>query len=734
MANESLIRQLAELRGIGADFHNYLGEHCQVSLGTQQLLLTAMDDDLTSDESTTQAINQARDQRGQQLLPPVVVFNQGQPYRVEICLTKQQKQQSLAWQLTTEQGEEQPQQQVTEESRHYQPLKLKGGQSRWLLSIQLPEHVPLGYHQLTLSCGVESQQCVVIIAPQQAYQPPVLTEGKKIWGANVQLYGLRSKHNWGIGDFSDLQQLSHYLAQQGADIIGINPLHSLYPNDPQQVSPYSASHRHYLNALYIDITQVAEYADQPELQAKVKSADCQSCLAKLRDVEQIDYPSVSQLKLEALELLFSHFQHHHLQVGSARGQAFQQFVKADPELQLYALYDALAEHFSRQDDSNYSWQHWPAEYRQPDSQAVVEFKQQHQTRIQFYLYIQWLAELQLAEAAASAREAGMRIGLYRDLALGANASGAEVWANQSLYCLTASVGAPPDPLALQGQNWGFPPMHPQRMREQSYRSFIRLLQQNMRHCGALRIDHVMGLMRLWWCPQGEEADTGAYVYYPMDELLAIVRLESVRNQCLVIGEDLGTVPEALRHALAESAIYSTLIVYFEKVAPFTFKAKEHYRPQAQASISNHDLATIAAYWEQYDLDLRDQLQRLPPAVLTQEYRNRVADKAALLQALSDAWLLPEGTSLNPDKTPCWTEELNIALHRFLGYSQANIAIIQLEDLLMMKQPVNVPGTFHEYPNWQRKLSHSLEQIIDDPKIKHLLGQLRQARETISNGG
>jgi 4-alpha-glucanotransferase len=277
-------------------------------------------------------------------------------------------------------------------------------------------------------------------------------------------------------------------------------------------------------------------------------------------------------------------------------------------------------------------------------------------------------------------------------------------------------------------------MHPQRMREQSYRSFIRLLQQNMRHCGALRIDHVMGLMRLWWCPQGEEADTGAYVYYPMDELLAIVRLESVRNQCLVIGEDLGTVPEALRHALAESAIYSTLIVYFEKVAPFTFKAKEHYRPQAQASISNHDLATIAAYWEQYDLDLRDQLQRLPPAVLTQEYRNRVADKAALLQALSDAWLLPEGTSLNPDKTPCWTEELNIALHRFLGYSQANIAIIQLEDLLMMKQPVNVPGTFHEYPNWQRKLSHSLEQIIDDPKIKHLLGQLRQARETISNGG
>jgi 4-alpha-glucanotransferase len=336
-----------------------------------------------------------------------------------------------------------------------------------------------------------------------------------------------------------------------------------------------------------------------------------------------------------------------------------------------------------------------------------------------------VASGQLAAAQARARELGMSIGLYGDYAVGVNVAGAETWANPRVYRTGAAVGAPPDALALKGQDWGIPPQDPHALAAERYRPFRELIETNMRHYGALRVDHVMSLFRQWWVPEGASAADGGYVHYPLEDLMSILALESVRQRCLVIGEDLGTVPDEVRHAMAAFAVYHYKVLLFEKEADGSFRAPDRYVRRSIAAASTHDLPTLRGYWEGDDLCLRDRLQLYPDEdTRLRVHAERALDRERLQAALVAAGLDPAQTSGAATRfgaTPV------AAAQCFLAGSNAALVALQLEDLLGMSEPVNVPGTLDEYPNWQRKLTASLDEVFGDDEIRAVLRRIRELR-------
>jgi (1->4)-alpha-D-glucan 1-alpha-D-glucosylmutase len=556
-----------------------------------------------------------------------------------------------------------------------------------------------------------------------------LSEGRRLWGLSVQLYTLRSPRNWGIGDFTDLEELVTLAAEQGAAFVGLNPLHALFPANPHHVSPYSPSSRLFLNYIYLDITAVHDYYEHDEPRALVDGGEFQARLAKLRETEFVDYPGVAALKLEVLRLLYKGFVARHLGASTPRAKSFLVFLdEQGDDLIEQAAYDAIYSRFFAQTPEAGTWRRWPDSYRDPDQEQVRKFIRDNSEEVRFYQYLQWLSDQQLASVQRTAIEAGMPIGLYRDLAVGVDGGGAEAWAEQTSYSFEASVGAPPDPLALHGQDWGLPPLNPHRLRESGYSTFMKIIRSNMRHCGALRIDHVMSLFRLWWVPKGDSATNGAYVYYPLHDLLGILALESQRNRCLVVGEDLGTVPDQIRTALPEANVYSYKVVYFEKDRHNRFKPPRDYVHRAMATVTTHDLPTLAGWWEGIDLEMRDALKLFPTGeIRDSEYASRDYDRQVLLEALQQAGNLPEGMSADPASAPGITHALSTAVHVQLASSNAALMVVQPEDLILMREPVNVPGTTDQYPNWRRKLSQTTAEIFEQAQVREMLARIQAVR-------
>jgi 4-alpha-glucanotransferase len=367
---------------------------------------------------------------------------------------------------------------------------------------------------------------------------------------------------------------------------------------------------------------------------------------------------------------------------------------------------------------------WPQEYRDVNGAAAARFALEHPAEVEFFAYLQWLAHEQLVRAQALTRELGMPIGLYGDYAVGANPSGSETWVDQAAYCLGAEIGAPPDPLALKGQGWGIPPPDPVILQAQPLRGFVQLIRDNMCYYGALRLDHVMSLYRLWWVPAGCAATGGAYVHYPLQELLTVLSLESARASCLVVGEDLGVVPDAMRQAMPEFGLYHYKVLLFEKISG-KFRRPDQFSREALAAATTHDLPTLRSYWEARDIELRRRLNLYPSAAIENDViRERDHDREMLLVALREQGLNPAHPSapLEP-----FTEELGQALHLYLARSSTALVALQIEDLLGMIEPVNVPGTSNEYPNWQRKVTASIEAMAARGDLKARLAEIDRAR-------
>ena len=566
------------------------------------------------------------------------------------------------------------------------------------------------------------------LAPR-CFLPEPLSRGARLWGVNVQLYSLRSQRNWGIGDFTDLAHLIDIVADAGGDFIGLNPLHALFPDHPAHISPYSPSHRAFLNVLYLDVEAAPGFRDCEALQCRLASAEFQRRLDELRATPLVDYVAVAACKLAALRMLFDAQRRH----GGAHAEAFAAWRKsAGPALERFALFEALQAHFRAANPDCWGWPAWPREFHAPDGPAVAAFAATHAEEIAWHAWLQWLAEIQLAAAAQRARERGMRIGLYRDLAVGAHPGGAEVWQWQAAFAIGnggAHTGAPPDELNLLGQDWGLPPLIPHRLRANAYAPFCTVLSANMRHAGALRIDHVMGLQRLFWVPADAPATEGAYVQYPFETLLGLVARTSLEHACLVIGEDLGTVPEGFRERLSATGVLSYQPLIFARYPDGNFRLPHDMPRQALVAASTHDLPTLAGFWLGIDLDIRTRLMLFP----NHETRARLItergwDRGRLLWALERENLLPAGVGKDPAALPELTPAVIDALHAYLARSPAMLLAIQPEDVFACREQINVPGTLEDqHPNWQRKLPVTLEAWRDDARFRTLAATLKRER-------
>lgn len=734
MGKETNIEKLCNHIGIIPVYTDIWGKRRFISDFTRLSLLAAMGIRVSSEEEAGQRLEVIKNREWLNRLPPVtVVWEDQEIVNVEISLPVEQAGEgsgNLRWSLLEENGYKREGELNPSELSVAARRNIKGQEWQTYVFL-LADPPPPGYHRLEIQ-GVKEEWQVgmsLIVAPLRCYQPKALQDSGRIWGLAAQLYSLDSERNWGIGDFTDLIRLLEFAAQSGAGVVGVNPLHALFPHNPGQASPYSPSSRLFLNVLYLDVEAIADFSECQEARQRVEDESFQAKLRALRTSELVDYQGVAETKFEVLEMLYSHFRGCHLDQNSERSAAFRAFQSGqDENLRYQALYEALQEHFQKQNPDITNWQDWPEPYRNPDSEAVAGFVAAHGERLEFYEYLQWQTWLQLGAAGRRAWELGLGVGLYQDLAVSVDPGGAEVWAHQDLYSLEASIGSPPDDFNLKGQNWGLPAWIPTRLRETAYAPFISTLRQNMRYAGALRIDHIMGLMRLFWIPRNTGPDQGAYVSYDFQEMLGILALESRRNRCLVIGEDLGTVPSEVRKSLAPLGILSYRLFFFEKDQQSMFKRPANYPAQALVAPSTHDLPTLAGFWNGDDLDVRQDLHLFPDQrAYEKQVVERAGDRARLLLALEREGLLPEGMDTNPVSVPEMTPALIRAVHIYLARSPAKIMVAQLEDVLGRAVQVNLPGTIDENPNWRRRLPLALESWNSEEDIALFMACLRLER-------
>ena len=732
MHDINLIDALAELCGIPGHYADAAGNRVTIETEFKINALNAMGFNTSSELEIQASIDNLLRKQWSLLVPLVHVAHIGQSFTLPIQVDEQQRNDTLAGEIVLEDSGLIPLHIDLAALTAIDHLNLDD-KERVRLIYPLPDDLPEGYHQLSLTNGSHQQQCRLIVAPPTCYEPGILSSEQpgateKVWGASIQLYTLRSENNWGIGDFSDLKQLATHLGRQGADIIGLNPIHSLYIENPLHCSPYSPSSRNFINPLYIDVTAIPAFHESPTIEQAVARKEFQQKLQNARDSSQVEYDQVAELKLSVLHMIFDHFEKNDYAHQSYRSADFGHFCEEKgKDLSMQATYEALFEHFRANDMNNWGWNCWPSDYHDPQSSFVTAFAKEAKKRIRFYMFLQWLAELQLAEAQQAAVNAGMRVGIYRDLAVGVDRGGADVWAHRNAYVLNASVGAPPDTVAPQGQNWGLPPFNPVQLHEQAYQPFIAMINANMSHCGALRIDHVMGILRLWWCPPDSGADEGVYVTYPLQDLLGIIKLESQRRKCLIFGEDLGTVPAEIESALPQAHCYSNEVVLFSRINDH-FLVPENFKKRALTCVSNHDIPTLKAWWNCNDLDLRHQLGIYDYERTEREKIARHSDKLALLKTLQYIGEMPHG--INPDDitTLAYSRDLMEKIHYYLGKTASKIVVIQLEDLLQLDTPVNVPGTSSEYRNWSRKLTWNILDIFADKENQTFFRNLGLTRK------
>lgn len=706
--------------GIATDYHDIWGTRHQVATAGLLALLRELDvvlDDATGAQDALAAVQRTA---WQQALPPVLAIS-ASAQEWSLLLRLPASVTYLRWHLGDESGALHEGEANTHELVETARTAIDG--VTWVeRRLSFAWRLAAGYHRLSVE-GLPGET-LVISAPERCYRPAALQDNGRVWGVTLQLYALRSSRNWGIGDFSDLAQLIGQLAARGVDIVGLNPLHALFTHNPAHASPYSPSSRQQLNVLYIDVDAVDELAPCEPAQRLLRSPEFQARLAGLRDTPLVDYVGVAAAKFEVLELLFAHFREQHLSAdgASARDEAGRLFLVFVAErgdaLYRHALFEALQAHFHAADPFIWGWPAWPSAYRDPAAAEVRAFAVQHAQRVQYHLYLQWLAASQLARASDYCRTLGMGVGLYFDLAVSADRAGSDVWSERACFAANASVGAPPDEFNLNGQGWGLPPLRPDRLRTSHYRFFIDTLRANMRGAGALRIDHVMGLMRLFWIPPGQTARAGTYVSYALDEMLAIVALESQRNRCMVIGEDLGTVADEMRAALAQFDVFSYRLLYFEREPSGDFKAPANYPVNALVAVSTHDLATLAGWWSGQDLCLRQQLGLFPnPQLLEQQLLARAQDRVRLLLALRGADLMADEDVVVAAPRQDLQASTAIAIQAFLAATPSALMLVQLEDALGLAEQVNVPGTTGEHPNWRRKLPLELQALAShDPLL------------------
>ena len=698
------LERLAEAHGIACTYRDIWERDHTVSDDTLRALLSAMGVDAAGDAAVLEAIAQSTRDRWQRVIDAATVLREdADPLEMSLRLNRDDDNRALRWRVVAEDGR------TWEHRFDVRALECRGAASfdeRTYAEYRLrfPTRLPRGYHSVAILRQASLiADGLLIVVPTRCYLPPQFIRGGRGWGVAAQLYGLGSPRNWGSGDFSDLRALVERTGVAGAAIVGVNPLHARSSDPSIESSPYAASTRLFVDPQYLDIEAIEDFRECAAARDVVAIADFQRQLAALRGGELVDRNAAAALRLRVLELLFAGFRERHLSRDSKRALAFRRFCAEHGDaLHRYALFETLDEHLRENGTQSGGWCHWPQHYRDCGSTQSLQFAERNAARLDFFKYLQWQCELQLA---AAADRSPLSLGLYRDLAVSIHCYGAETWAYRDCFAHEASVGAPPDDFSLLGQDWGIAPWIPAQLAAAAYAPWIAVLRANMRHAAALRIDHVMSLVRLFWIPRGGKPADGAYVHYPLDALLGIVALESHRNRCIVIGEDLGTVPDPLRRALHDACLLSYDVLYFERRSDGDFKRPSEYDRQAIAVATTHDLPTLAGWWSARDLKLRESLGLFPTEdAHDAQMKARADDRARLLRALDDARVKPDGVSVDPKAVPAMTSELARAIQAYLAKTPAMLVVAQLEDIVGALDQTNLPGTTTQHPNWRRRVS------------------------------
>jgi len=719
------LRAAAELFGIQPEYWDIYGNRHELTPVLAQRLLHAIGMQASDEESLQRALAERTRQEWEQTAPPAVVVEQGQ-IRVPVKAPNDAAA-VLHWRLELEEGTS------TEGQLDWAALPaLRSHAGRQEREWTLAAPVPLGYHTLWLHWigSVEPSSRAntrLIVCPSRAYLPPFLERGEKRAGLAVSLYGVRSARTWGCGDFTALSSVTDWVAHRaGGTFVALNPLHAIFNRQPYNTSPYLPSTIFYRNFLYLDITAIPEMSRCASAQRLLQNPRTRREIEELNQSEYVEYERVARLKRLFLLLAFREFYRTDWIQESERGLAFAAYLaKEGVRLEEFALFSALDYWLHRRFPEVWVWPQWPEAYQRPGTAACREFQRTHPRSVLFYKFVQWQIDQQAEAAQRHALEQGLEIGLFHDLPLANDRCGADLWSARDFFVQGCRVGSPPDDFSPNGQDWSFPPPNKERHLAEGYRRFADSIRLSAKHGGALRLDHVMRLFRLYWIPDGFDARVGAYVRDNAEDLLRVLALESVRQKVLIVGEDLGTIEPRMREMLDRFGILSYRLFYFERRGDGSLIPPDEYPRQALVSSTTHDLPTLAGYWCGRDIEARESAGLLPDDGTALRMRaERVRDKQHMLDALHHEALLPPDYPRRAEDLPELTGELHNAITGFLSLTPSMLMTLNQEDLTKEIDQQNLPATTHQYPNWRRKMKFTVEQLHEDEHAGDFAQMLR----------
>ncbi len=689
--HEALIA-LADHFGIARHFWDWKGRHVEIPAETITAVLKALDVDASSPERCVEELERLHNERWLRTLPATVVIEEHDGGQIDVHVPAGS---SLTVEAHLEQGTIREMQQID----NWEPDREIAGQWRGEASFRIDGDLPTGYHRVVAHTSEGTKSCALIVTPKFVGFPAAM-QNSRVWGHGAQLYSVTSKCSWGVGDLQDLADLMTWGAtQQFADYVLINPLHAAQVVTPMEPSPYLPASRRFINPIYIRPETIEEYGClDRETKREIKAMRKES-RATGEVTGAVERNAVWAFKLEALRRI------HKVPLRPARKLAFDDFRRREGQgLHLFALWSALSIELGQ------DWRLWPEAYQNPISPEVAAFAVEHAQEVEFFEWLQWIAQLQVSSAQTTAHDAGMKLGIVSDLAVGVHTSSAEAWMMPDVFAQGMNVGAPPDNYNQTGQDWGQPPWRPDRLEELEYRPFRDMVRAALRRVGGVRIDHIIGLFRLWWVPQGLGPQMGTYVRYNHEALVGILALEAQRSQALVVGEDLGTVEPWVREYLSRRGILGTSVLWFEFGQDGQPLQSDHWREYCMASVTTHDLPPTIGYLAGDHVRIRQSLGLLEDSLEVELQRSH-DEQSAWLHRLIEDGLLDEEEADDP-------VEIMLALHRFITKTPSKVLLSNLVDVVGERRMQNQPGTIDEYPNWRVPLADPSGQVIPLEKIFH----------------
>jgi 4-alpha-glucanotransferase len=720
--------QLAAVCGIQTSYLDVNQKRQAASAESLRAVLAAWGVQVESPREIQDALETRRREKADRLLPPVVVAWDGKLARIPLgrlpgngadsvqlqchCETGEILTRKVRWEVVS--GDRV--QSSSNISSEFDPRSTPTGDA--VAFVGWPDTLPLGYHQLSVvDEAQEVLPTLVVAAPRASFHSP---GRQRTWGVFAPVYAIHSESSWGGGNFSDLQRLWEWVVQRGGSFVATLPLTAAFLDEPFEFSPYAPASRLFWNEFFVDVPRVAAQFDSPAARDLLDRVETREAIGQLRQRPLVDYRRQMQLARQILEPLAESC----FSTDGPQQAAVRQFLAARPEVDDYAQFRAVTARQGR------TWSNWPDRLHH----GVIQSEDFDEKDRRYHIFVQWAAQQQIQQLIDRASASGD--GLYLDMPLGVHHQGYDTWRNREVFALQAAGGAPPDSFFTKGQNWGFPPLHPERLRDQRYRYWIASLRHQLQHAGMLRIDHIMQLHRLYWVPDGMDARSGAYVRYPAEELYAILCLESQRHQCILVGENLGTVPEEVNADMRSHLIDQIYVMQYEIPAQPDSTLSAVPR-RSIASMNTHDMPLFAAFWKEEDLGQLHQLGLFDDDELAQQQQQRRQIRRNLILSLELAGLWPQisasgsqAGSLDPD-SPDWKSAdlaaLLDALHHWLAQSQAESMTVNLEDLWLETEPQNTPGTSHERANWQRRFRYSLENLCESEEWADRLSGIAHER-------